>query len=168
MPRGSVTSKVFLGILTLLFWVCIKLIVPTRNYVIREHDEFWQILRLFGNNCFFRQIEMQWHRLSTENLFNLFFDGETFLTFLFFWKTFLNLFVDEKNFFFQDFCGKCIKFCFVLFFLGKFLSAHHVLNWAGLSAWLYLLSGDRNSAPSCACREMSQRLTRPPSNCGKS
>ena len=50
-------------------------------------------------------------RLSTENLFNLFFDGETFLTFLFFWKTFLNLFFYE-NFFFQDFCGKCINFCF--------------------------------------------------------
>ena len=79
-------------------------------------------------------------RLSTENLltfltfFTFFFGGETFLTFLFFWKTFLNLFFDEKNLFFQDFCGKGINFCF---FLVKFLSAHHVLNWAGLSVRLY-------------------------------
>ena len=49
-------------------------------------------------------------RLSTENLFNLFFDGETFLTFLFFWKTFLNLFFYEKNFFFLGFLWKMYSF----------------------------------------------------------
>ena len=40
------------------------------------------------------------------NLFNLFFDGETFLTFLFFWKTFLNLFFYEKKTFFSGFLWK--------------------------------------------------------------
>ena len=51
-------------------------------------------------------------RLSTENLFNLFFDGETFLTFLFFWKTFLNLFLWKKLFFFRIFVENVLIFVF--------------------------------------------------------
>ena len=39
-----------------------------------------------------------------------------------------------KKTFFQDFFGKYINFCF---FLGRFINAHHVLNWAGHSAQLY-------------------------------
>ena len=53
------------------------------------------------------------------------------------------------------------------FFLGRFLSPHYVIGQASLldcmpSVWRL------NYAPSCACREMSQRLSRAPSNCGKS
>ena len=58
---------------------------------------------------------------------------------------------------------------FVCFFLGRFLSPHYVFNWAGFSAWLCMPSVWRlNYAPCCACREMSQRLSRALSNCGKS
>ena len=66
---------------------------------------------------------------------------------------------------FQDFCGKCINFCF---FLGRFLSAHLVFNWANLCSTVCLLFRGWNNAPSYACREMSQRLTRASSNCRKS
>ena len=77
----------------------------------------------------------------------------------------------EKNLFqpfflwkklFSGFLWKCINFVF--FFLNRFLSVHHVLNWAGLSAHLYIFClGAGINAPSSACREMSQRLTRAPS-----
>ena len=39
-----------------------------------------------------------------------------------------------KKPFFSGFLWKMYSF---LFFLGRFLSAHHVLNWVGLSAQLY-------------------------------
>ena len=74
----------------------------------------------------------------------------------------------KKNFFFRIFVENVL--IFVFFWVDFEVHTMPLIGQASLlncipSVWE---TGGRNSAPFCACREMSQRLTRAPSNCGKS
>ena len=101
-------------------------------------------------------------------IFPIFFFSNFLLFFLFFFSNFTFSDCQLKTFYFRISVEMYLLYIDFSLLQGRFVSAYHVLNWAGLCLTVCLLSGGWNNAPSCACREMGQRLTRAPSNCGKS
>ena len=109
------TLILFLFIYLFFFFFCGTVAVP---YLGPVHNHFWS----HWYSCF---------QAVNRKPFKPFFDGETFL---FSGKPFLRLIFNGKPFFRISVENVLI---FGVFFLGRFLSTHHVLNWTGLSARLY-------------------------------